>query len=325
MTRHAGNDDRSRPSAIRAQDRVAFLNDAGPPAPPAAARGRRARDRPRRRPGARLHAQRDLPATRGARARGGSQAARAQRPQRAADRRRAGARPPRRAAARRRRGRRGRGRRRHRRPPGRRGPGRRVPIGVPADRRARHRGARPQRTPASASRRPRSRSRRACPRCAASSSTWSSATSTRAMPRPVHADLRREPLVREQVRLVMPEDHPLARRRRVPLARLADAEWAACQPGTGHREMHIRVCRRAGRLRARPALRVGRLPDPARAGPHRRRLRAAARPRARPRRAGRGRAHARRGHDRPRGVPAHARHAHARGRGGGGRAQAAAV
>ena len=66
------------------------------------------------------------------------------------------------------------------------------------------------------------------------------------MPRPVHADLRREPLVREQVLLVLPEDHPLARRRRVPLKQLADAGWAACQPGTGHRDMHIRVCRELG-------------------------------------------------------------------------------
>jgi DNA-binding transcriptional LysR family regulator len=65
-------------------------------------------------------------------------------------------------------------------------------------------------------------------------------------PRPVHADLKREPLVREQVRLVMPATHPLARRRRVPMARLADAEWAACQPGTGHRDMQIRACRQLG-------------------------------------------------------------------------------
>jgi DNA-binding transcriptional LysR family regulator len=65
-------------------------------------------------------------------------------------------------------------------------------------------------------------------------------------PRPVHADLVRESLVREQVRLVMPADHPLARRRRVPLAQLAGAEWAACHPGTGHREMYIRACRQLG-------------------------------------------------------------------------------
>ena len=65
-------------------------------------------------------------------------------------------------------------------------------------------------------------------------------------PRRVHADLKRVPLVCEQIRLVMPATHPLARRPRVPMARLADAEWAACQPGTGHREMQIRACRRLG-------------------------------------------------------------------------------
>ena len=58
--------------------------------------------------------------------------------------------------------------------------------------------------------------------------------------------MKRVPLVCEQIRLVMPATHPLARRPRVPMARLADAEWAACQPGTGHREMQIRACRRLG-------------------------------------------------------------------------------
>jgi DNA-binding transcriptional LysR family regulator len=66
------------------------------------------------------------------------------------------------------------------------------------------------------------------------------------LPRAIYADLTRESLVREQVRLVMPADHPLARRRNVPMRQLADAEWAACQPGTGHREMQIRACRRLG-------------------------------------------------------------------------------
>lgn len=66
------------------------------------------------------------------------------------------------------------------------------------------------------------------------------------LPRPVHADLVRESLVHEQVRLVMPADHPLAGRRRVPMRELAGAEWAACQPGTGHREMQIRACRQLG-------------------------------------------------------------------------------
>ncbi len=65
-------------------------------------------------------------------------------------------------------------------------------------------------------------------------------------PRPLHRDLARTDLVRERVRLVMPEGHPLARRRKVPLAALAEQAWAACQPGTGHREMQIRTCRQLG-------------------------------------------------------------------------------
>jgi DNA-binding transcriptional LysR family regulator len=66
------------------------------------------------------------------------------------------------------------------------------------------------------------------------------------LPRAIHADLTRQSLVREQVRLVLPANHPLAGRRRVPMKRLAGAEWAVCQPGTGHREMQIRACRRLG-------------------------------------------------------------------------------
>ena len=65
-------------------------------------------------------------------------------------------------------------------------------------------------------------------------------------PRPVHSDLTRESLVREQVRVVLPETHPQASRSRVRMAQLADARWAACQPGTGHREMQIRACRELG-------------------------------------------------------------------------------
>jgi DNA-binding transcriptional LysR family regulator len=65
-------------------------------------------------------------------------------------------------------------------------------------------------------------------------------------PRRVHADLRRAPLLREQVRLVLPATHPLASHRQVPMSRLAAAAWAASQPGTGHREMQIGGCRRLG-------------------------------------------------------------------------------
>jgi DNA-binding transcriptional LysR family regulator len=66
------------------------------------------------------------------------------------------------------------------------------------------------------------------------------------LPRPIHADLTRDALVHEEVRLVLPATNELARRRKVPMRALADAEWAACQPGTGHREMLIRACRRLG-------------------------------------------------------------------------------
>ncbi|MBM7517882.1 LysR family transcriptional regulator [Nocardioides nitrophenolicus] len=65
-------------------------------------------------------------------------------------------------------------------------------------------------------------------------------------PRPVHADLRRERLLRERLLLVLPADHPEAGAARVPLTRLAGLAWAACQPGTGHRAMHLRVCRGYG-------------------------------------------------------------------------------
>lgn len=65
-------------------------------------------------------------------------------------------------------------------------------------------------------------------------------------PHPVHPDLERESLVSEQIRLVLPITHPLAHHRSVPMARLADAEWAACQPGTGHRAMQIHTCRQLG-------------------------------------------------------------------------------
>ncbi len=65
-------------------------------------------------------------------------------------------------------------------------------------------------------------------------------------PRPVHADLARTDLVRERVLLVLPAGHRLARRRKAPLAELADQQWAGTRPGTGHREMQVRVCRELG-------------------------------------------------------------------------------
>jgi DNA-binding transcriptional LysR family regulator len=65
-------------------------------------------------------------------------------------------------------------------------------------------------------------------------------------PRAVHADLTRDLLLRERIQIVLPSDHPEAARDRVPLRHLADVPWAACQPGTGHREMQVRVCRQLG-------------------------------------------------------------------------------
>jgi DNA-binding transcriptional LysR family regulator len=67
-----------------------------------------------------------------------------------------------------------------------------------------------------------------------------------AQPRAVHADLQRDLLLRERIHIVLPSDHPDADLDRVPLRRLADVAWAACQPGTGHREMQVRVCRQLG-------------------------------------------------------------------------------
>ena len=66
------------------------------------------------------------------------------------------------------------------------------------------------------------------------------------LPRPRQPDLARESLLYEAVRLVLPVDHPLARRAGVPLPSLAGAAWACGQPHTGQREMHIRACRELG-------------------------------------------------------------------------------
>ncbi|GAA1508279.1 LysR family transcriptional regulator [Nocardioides humi] len=65
-------------------------------------------------------------------------------------------------------------------------------------------------------------------------------------PRLVHADLHRERLLRERLHIVLPADHPEARSKRVPISRLSGLVWAACQPGTGQRAMHLRVCRQYG-------------------------------------------------------------------------------
>jgi DNA-binding transcriptional LysR family regulator len=67
-------------------------------------------------------------------------------------------------------------------------------------------------------------------------------------PRAIQRDLRRESVLRERINLVLPADHPAARSRRPSLSQLADLAWAACQPGTGHHQMHLRVTRQLGRF-----------------------------------------------------------------------------
>ena len=67
-------------------------------------------------------------------------------------------------------------------------------------------------------------------------------------PRPVHDDLERESLLRERINVVLPTDHPAAATPTVALRDLKDTAWAACQPGTGHHQMHLRVCRQLGRF-----------------------------------------------------------------------------
>ena len=105
-------------------------------------------------------------------------------------------------------------------------------------------------------------------------------------PRAIHADLAREPLLDEQVRLVLPAD---ASARPAP-ARPARAAGGRRLGGVPARDRAPRDAHRhlppARRLRARPAARLRRLPDPPRAGPRRGRVRAAARPGARRRRPG---------------------------------------
>lgn len=65
-------------------------------------------------------------------------------------------------------------------------------------------------------------------------------------PRPVAAGLTRTPVLTEPIHVVLPAGHPAARHERVRLADLAGAAWAACQPGTGQHQMHLRACRQLG-------------------------------------------------------------------------------
>lgn len=65
-------------------------------------------------------------------------------------------------------------------------------------------------------------------------------------PRPPTAALTREDLFTEPLRIVLPEDHPLAGRRRVRLADLRDEVWTAGQPGMAYAEWTVRACRELG-------------------------------------------------------------------------------
>ena len=64
-------------------------------------------------------------------------------------------------------------------------------------------------------------------------------------PRPLAPGLERRDLLTDPVHVVLPVDHPAARRheRVVPLAELADVPWASGHPEMGWEEMTQRVCR----------------------------------------------------------------------------------
>src|SRR3954451_15593024 len=81
-------------------------------------------------------------------------------------------------------------------------------------------------------------------------------------PRALHPEFERETLLRERINIVLPADHPQASADNVRLADLADLTWAACQPGTGHHEMHLRACRQIGRFEPR----LGSVSSPLRQG-----------------------------------------------------------
>jgi DNA-binding transcriptional LysR family regulator len=66
-------------------------------------------------------------------------------------------------------------------------------------------------------------------------------------PRPRPRGLAVETLHVERLRLVLPAEHPLARRRRaIPLAALSEAAWVASAAGTGHHDAVIGACRSLG-------------------------------------------------------------------------------
>jgi DNA-binding transcriptional LysR family regulator len=58
--------------------------------------------------------------------------------------------------------------------------------------------------------------------------------------------LVRTDIVRQENRIILAADHPLAGEERVSMAALADAQWATALQGSGHRAMHTRMCREFG-------------------------------------------------------------------------------
>jgi DNA-binding transcriptional LysR family regulator len=66
------------------------------------------------------------------------------------------------------------------------------------------------------------------------------------LPRVLHPEFRREAVLSERINIVLPADHPQAPAPRITLSGLAAMPWAACQPGTGHHDMHLRACRQLG-------------------------------------------------------------------------------
>jgi len=67
-------------------------------------------------------------------------------------------------------------------------------------------------------------------------------------PRARPAGVDRHDLMRDRLRVILPADHPSAKRRRkaVPLAELAGAPWASGHGETGWEEATIRICRELG-------------------------------------------------------------------------------
>ena len=65
-------------------------------------------------------------------------------------------------------------------------------------------------------------------------------------PRPRPRGLVVETLHEEPLRLVLPASHPLARRRRIPLAALRDEAWVASAAGPGHPTLVPSTCRSLG-------------------------------------------------------------------------------